>query len=296
MPISRTDISFRADGNTSISGWLFLPEGAGPHPAVTMSPGFGGTIYHGLEPFARAFAEAGFAVLLHDHRGFGHSAGEPRQDVDPWRQISDWRRAVSFLETVPEVDSTRIGLWGTSYSGGHALILGATDHRLRAVVAQVPTISGYEQALRRISAKLLPDVDEALAQDDKAQLNGGPGYQALVSTDPEVPAAYRSKDAVDFMLRPVPEGAWENKVTLRSSQFARMYEPGAFITRVSPKPLMLILAQQDETTPTDLALAAYARAPEPKRLVMVPGVHYDIYVAQRHAAIAAATEWFREHL
>ncbi len=61
MSISRTDISFRADGNVSIGGWLFLPEGTGPHPAITMCAGFGGTIHHGLEPFAVAFAEAGFA-------------------------------------------------------------------------------------------------------------------------------------------------------------------------------------------------------------------------------------------
>lgn len=296
MSISRIDIAFRADGNISIGGWLFLPEGPGPHPAVTMCAGFGGTIHHGLEPFAVAFAEAGFATLLHDHRGFGSSEGQPRQDVDPWRQIADWRRAISYLEGRPEVDATRIGLWGTSYSGGHALMLGASDRRLKAIVAQVPTISGYEQGLRRIPADQFAAVDEALAQDDRNQLDGEPGYQALVGADPAVPAAYRSRDAIDFMLRPVPEGVWENTVTLRSSRLARMYEPGAFVARVSPTPLMFIVARDDGSTPTDLALAAYQRALEPKRLVLVPGVHYDIYIAQRPAAIAAAVEWFREHL
>jgi fermentation-respiration switch protein FrsA (DUF1100 family) len=296
MSISRTDISFRADAGTAIGGWLFLPERVGPHPAITMSAGFGGTIHHGLEPFAVAFAEAGFAVLLHDHRGFGSSDGLPRQDVDCWRQIADWRRAISYLEGRPEVDAKRIGLWGTSYSGGHAIMLGASDRRLKAVVAQVPTISGYEQGLRRIPADQLAAVDEALAQDDRNQLDGEPGYQALVGADPAVPAAYRSQDAIDFMLRPVPEGAWENTVTLRSSRLARMYEPGAFVSRVSPTPMMFIVAREDGATPTDLALAAYQRALEPKRLVLVPGVHYDIYIAQRSAAIAAALEWFREHL
>nr|WP_256468723.1 MULTISPECIES: lysophospholipase [unclassified Bradyrhizobium] len=41
-----------------------------------MAHGFGGSIHHGLEPFAVAFAEAGFVVLLHDHRGFGRSGGD----------------------------------------------------------------------------------------------------------------------------------------------------------------------------------------------------------------------------
>jgi hypothetical protein len=65
--------------------------------------------------------------LLHDHRTFGVSAGEPRQDVDPWRQIADWRRAISYLESRPEVDASRIGLWGTSYAGAGRNILAALD-------------------------------------------------------------------------------------------------------------------------------------------------------------------------
>jgi cephalosporin-C deacetylase-like acetyl esterase len=60
----------------------------------------------------------------------------------PRTQVADWRRAISYLETRPEVDPTRLGLWGTSYSGGHAIVVGATDRRARCVVAQVPTISG----------------------------------------------------------------------------------------------------------------------------------------------------------
>jgi len=252
--ISKLDVSIPAEDGVSLHGWLFMPDGTGPHPAVTMAHGFGGSIHHGLEPFAVSFAEAGFVVLLHDHRGFGRSGGEPRQDVDPWRQIADWRRAVSFLETRPEVDAKRIGLWGTSYAGGHAQMLGATDRRLRAVVAQAPTISGYEQGLRRISAELLPTVEEALSDDERGQLRGELRYQALVSADPNVPAVYRSKDAIDFTLQPVPEGAWENRVTLRSSRLARMYEPGAFAARVSPTPLLFVVARDDKTTPTDLLL------------------------------------------
>ncbi len=124
--------------------------GPGPHPGITMAHGFAGVKEHGLERFARFFADAGFVVLVHDHRGFGASDGSPRFDVDPWAQIADWRRAISFLEGQPDVDAERIGLWGSSYAGGHAIVLGATDRRLRAVVAQVPTISGYQQSLRRV--------------------------------------------------------------------------------------------------------------------------------------------------
>src|SRR4051794_17269669 len=188
--VQRKDVQFEADGAAFLRGWLYLPDGPGPHPAVTMAHGYAGVKEHGIEPFAQAFAEDGFVVLLHDHRAFGASEDEPRQDVDPWRQIADWRRAISYLESRPEVDPHPIGLWGTSYAGGHAIVLGATDRRLRAVVAQVPTISGYEQGLRRIAPDAVAAVEEAFAEDERAQARGeAPCYQAIVSADPSVPAS-----------------------------------------------------------------------------------------------------------
>lgn len=294
---SRIDVRFPAEGEIELAGWLFLPEGNGPHPAITMAHGYAGTREHGIERFARAFAAAGFVVLLHDHRNFGSSGGEPRGDVDPWRQIADWRRAISYLEMRPEVDPKRIGLWGTSYAGGHAVVLGATDRRLRCVVAQVPTISGYEQGLRRVSPDALPALEEALAEDERAQLRGEPPrYQTIVSADPSVPAAYRSPEAVDFYLQPIPEGLWENKVTVRSTRAARLYEPGAWISRVSPTPLLMVVALDDRVTLTDLELSAYELALEPKKLALIPGNHFAPYLDQFERAEAAATEWFRKHL
>lgn len=295
--ISRTEVAFPVEGGVDLSGWLYLPEGQARRPAVTMAHGYGGTREHGIERFATTFAEAGFVVLLHDHRGFGRSGGSPRHDIDPWRQIADWRRAISFLEARPEVDPDRIGLWGTSYAGGHAIVLGATDRRLRCVVAQVPTISGYEQGLRRVSPDALPALEQMLTEDERAQLRGEPlRYQALYSADPSVPASYRSPEAIEFYSQQVPGDTWENKVTVRSTRLARMYEPGIWVSRVSPTPLMLIVAQDDKVTLTDLELAAYERALEPKKLVLVPGGHFDPYLAQFDRAAGAATQWLRTHL
>ncbi|MBB3349730.1 alpha/beta hydrolase [Sphingomonas sp. BK069] len=295
--VTKTDVTFPAEGDVTLGAWLFRPEKAGPHPAITMAHGYAGTKEHGIEPFARAFAEAGFVVLVHDHRSFGASGGEPRADVDPWRQIADWRRAISYLELLEDVDGSRIGLWGTSYAGGHAIVLGATDRRLRCVVAQVPTISGFEQGLRRIAPDNIPALERTFDEDERAQLAGEqPRRQAIVSDDPAVPAAYRSRDAIDFYLQLIPDGIWENEVTVRSTRAARMYEPGAWIARVSPTPLLMVVAAEDRVTVTDLALAAYERALEPKRLALIPGGHFDPYIGQLSAAATAATAWFREHL
>jgi fermentation-respiration switch protein FrsA (DUF1100 family) len=293
----RVDIAFTAEGGVTLRGWLYLPEGPGLHPAITMAHGYAAVKEHGLERFAEAFAADGFVVLVHDHRTFGASDGTPRQDVDPWQQIADWRRAVSFLESRPQVDAGRIGLWGTSYAGGHAIVLAATDRRLRCVVAHAPTISGYEQGLRRVPPDAVAGLEEALAEDERAQFRGEPPrMQAIVSDDPAVPAAYRAKDAIEFYLQPVPTGVWENQVTVRSTRAARMYEPDAWISRVSPTPLLLVVADHDAITVTHLALAAYERALEPKKLALLPGGHFDPYLSRFGESSAAARDWFRRHL
>ena len=123
-----------------------------------------------------------------------------------------------------------------------------------------------------------------------------PRRQTIVSADPAIPASYRAKDAIEFYLQPVPDGAWENSVTVRSTRAARMYEPGTWIARVSPTPLLMIVALQDTVTLTDLELAAYERALEPKRLVTIPGGHFDPYITRFDQSSAAALDWFKEHL
>lgn len=76
-----------------------------------MAHGFAGMPEQGLERFAQAFTAAGFVVPFHDHRNFATFGGELRNNIDPWTQNADWRRAIAYLETRPEVDSNRIGLW-----------------------------------------------------------------------------------------------------------------------------------------------------------------------------------------
>jgi uncharacterized protein len=99
----------------------------------------------------------------------------------------------------------------------------------------VPTISGYEQGLRRVSPDGLVALEAALDDDERAQARGQqPRMQAIVSGDSGMPAAYGAKDAIDFYLQPLGEGArWENMVTMRSARLARMYEPGVCISRIA---------------------------------------------------------------
>jgi len=136
---NRVDVRIPVEG-IELDAWLFIPHSHGKkHPAITMAHGFTGTKHHGLERFAKAFCNAGFIVLVHDHRGFGASGGELCQDVNPGQQIADWRRVITYLEALPEVNPQPMGIWGTSYSGGHAIIL---------------TANGSPLAMRRVSGTL----------------------------------------------------------------------------------------------------------------------------------------------
>ncbi len=288
------------EGGVSLHAWVFRPEGvSGLVPAITMAHGFSGLKYRGLQQYAERFAEAGFAVIVHDHCGFGLSGGDVRGDIDPWRQIADWRRVISYLEDLPGIDTNRIGVWGTSYAGGHAVVLAATDSRIRAVVAQVPIVSGYEQSLRRVPPDRRLAQQELFNEDERRQLRGEPPMrQMVVSLDPAVSAAYRTQDMIDFHdAYKTPEGVEDSHyVTVRSSRWAQMYEPGQWIGRIGPKPLLMVVAENDVVTPTDLALAAYERAVEPKKLRMIKRGHFDAYRSEFEDSSSAARDWFAQWL
>src|SRR5271168_4120270 len=122
----RTNIAFKTEDGVTLHGWHSVPAAeAKLVPTVVMAHGFGALKEMYLDRFADAFALAGLASLVFDHRGFGESEGLPRQEVDPWRQVRDFRDAITFAETLEATDPTRIGVWGSDYSGGHALVVGA---------------------------------------------------------------------------------------------------------------------------------------------------------------------------
>jgi dienelactone hydrolase len=137
----RQDIEFDAEGVT-LRGWLYLPDGAGgPVPTVVMAHGFSAVKEMFLDSFAEAFAAGGLGAVVFDNRNFGASDGEPRQEIDPWAQVRDYRHAITWAQTRSEVDPDRIGVWGSSYSGGHVLVLGAIDKRIKCVACQVPLVA-----------------------------------------------------------------------------------------------------------------------------------------------------------
>lgn len=296
VAVHRCDVEFPADDGMTLRAWLYLPaEGGDQLPAITMANGFASTRWHGVDRFARFFAAAGFAVLLHDHRNFGTSDGAERGDVDPWRQVSDWRSAISYLCSRPEVAEDRVGVWGTGYAGGHAMVLGATDRRLSAVVAQMPTMNGLPQNPGENQGSYW--LNRLFDEDCRERLDGGRGLSmAVASSDPSQPASFRSPDAFAFYNQQTASGVWKNEVSVRSLRASLTYVPGAWLTRVAPKPLMLIADPGELETLSTYEYKGRARSPESLEFVGLRGGPFSPFEASFEEASAAALRWFAKHL
>lgn len=289
-------VEFDSEGVT-LRGYLCLPNKAGPHPAVVVTHGFGFVKEIFLDHnYPEVLCNAGYAVLVYDHRCTGSSDGEPRQELDPIMQQRGYRDAITYLAARQDIDSDRIGIWGTSYSGGHVLAVAAGDRRVRCVVSQVMTISGRANLERRNSPEQLSELRERWAADRLGRHRGQPAMtlnQVDRQTTPD-----RQTSAAKFIAS-LPEECvvnFDDRVTLRTYELYNEYDAAAAIELISPTPLLMIVCSGDETTFADLSLAAYERARHPKRLIVLDGTHMDAYRRHFTTTSSAAVDWFDAHL
>jgi len=96
----RRDIEFRTEDGVILRGWHYLPERAGPALTVIMAHGYSAVKEMYLDRFAEVFAGAGIGAVVFDNRNFGASDGEPRQEIDPWQQIRDYRDAITWASSL----------------------------------------------------------------------------------------------------------------------------------------------------------------------------------------------------
>ena len=195
----RQDIEFAAEDGVTLRGWLYLPDDAHGHvPGIVMCHGFSAVKEMYLDKYGQLFADSGMAALVYDNRNLGASDGEPRQEIDPWQQIRDYRDAISFARGLPEVDGDRIGIWGSSYSGAHALVVGAIDRRVKCVTAQVPLISGWQNARRLVRADLFAPTREMFDADREARFRGEPPAMIPVVAPEGEPCALPTPDSYEW--------------------------------------------------------------------------------------------------
>lgn len=270
----REDIAFGSCGQRC-AAWLYLPDDAdGPLPCVVMAHGFGGTRADAVPDFAERFAEAGMAALVFDYRHFGDSQGEPRQLIDIGRQLDDWTAAIACARTRPEVDPTRIALWGSSFSGGHVVPTAARDGHVQAVISQGPFADGLRQVTSfplalnlKMTMHGLWDQLRALAglSPHYVPVVGPPGSSAVLQS-PESDAGYRAI---------VGEGSrWRNECTPRVMLRVAGYRPFRRGGELSC-PWLVCIAERDDLTPPDVARELAERGGAHVR--NYPLGHFEIY-------------------
>ncbi len=256
-------------------------------PCILMAHGWGGTV-RGLRRDAVEFAKVGYLAVAFDYRGWGNSdprvilaAPAPegaagrfeaeviavREVVDPVEQSRDWLNALHWLQAEPMCDTDRVGVWGSSYSGGHVLYAAAHDKRVKAVFSQVGgmdsrfVLRGEDQTNRTM--------DEATRRARGELPYPEPGAVAVGSL--------RGAPIRDKLMH---------------------YAPVELARQASHAALMFVIAENEELFDNrDHAIKAHAAATGPKKLVVIPGIkHYGIYREARGKAQRMAIDWFDAHL
>ncbi len=293
----RKAITFTSAG-VPCAGYFYRPEGKAPAPGIVMSHGFSAVKEMGLEAFAERFCAAGFAVLLFDYRCLGESGGAERGRIIPVEQHDDLRAAIGWISAQDGVDATRIGVWGTSYSGAHALFVGAFDPRIKAIVAQAPAIDVAGSFASLMGREGFAGVLGMLA-DDHARRNAGQASAPIPIVAPAgEPCVFPTPDSYAWFMESSPGTRAINRTTLESVARAAEYNSAIAIELIAPKPLLVIAGEKDSLIPIQQVRDAVARAGEPKRLEIHSCGHFDFYPGRafHDRAAKAATEWFVQHL
>ncbi len=262
-----------------------------PLPTIIHAHGWGGTAAN-FRWDSLALANAGYLVIAFDYRGWGQSDGrvilagltappekkegrrftaqveELREYVDPMEQLSDWFTVINWAMGEFAVDKQRVGLRGSSYSGGHVFFVAARDPRVKAIVSQVGAFDSRWVMADEENRKLT--YDEATKR-----AHGEIGY-------PEP----RAKAVGNLIGAPIRDKLIH-------------YLPSDEAPKVKDCAVLFIVAEKEELFDNkDHAKIAYDRMPgTKKKYVSVPNItHYGIYRESRNDAIKWAIEWFDQYL
>ena len=278
----------RSEG-TRIQAEVFAPKNPKSDrlPTILMSHGWGG-LASGLRPDAILFAQNGYLVVTIDYRGWGNSDGklvqvgdlkkgsngtytaevkEVRGIVDPIDQTTDILNALHWVIGEKLCDPKRIGIWGSSYSGGHVAYVAARDPRVKCFVSQVGSF-------------------------DSRFVLAGP--RAAAQTWKEGTA--RTRGQLDY---PKPGAAYGNLKGVPIREKLMQYAPIESVERIRPECAKLyIIAEHEELFDNrQHAILAHTKSKGIKKLVVVKGIkHYGIYHEKRKEAQQLALDWYNKYL
>ena len=246
------------------------------HPVViVMAHGFAAERSFGLANFAKQFAQAGYAVISFDYRGFGGSTGKPRGLVSISQQLQDWKNILLQIQKRKDVNTRQIVLWGWSLSGGHVLQLASELRFIQAIIAQTPYIDGQE-SLKLYPKKYLSKVTALVAKDYMSQRLGLEPQMLPVIAENSY-SCLATEESYRGYLNLVPSHIERvERVPARIMFSLARYRP-IQIARKITVPVFLLGATQDELVPIEITrlcatnLAPFAQYHE------FPIGHFDMF-------------------
>jgi pimeloyl-ACP methyl ester carboxylesterase len=249
--------------------------------------------------FAARFNERGYSVLAFDYRRLGESDGHPRLALTVRQALGDWQAALEFARTLSEVDPGKVAVWGFSASGGHIFPVAASNPDLAAAIAQTPLVDAPRAMpslaryttpgaqLRLMGRGILDTVGGMVGREPRlVPLTGPRGSVAMLSA----PDALIGAQALNADRYP----NWEQTVAARSVLRVASYRPGRFASRVQC-PLLVLVCDDDQSAPPDLAARAADRAPKGE-LARLAGGHYAPFMEAHEDAVGVQLSFLERHL
>ena len=244
-----------------------------------MTHGFGALAVW-LTDLAVDLAQAGFAVLLFDHRNFGESDGEPRFGFDTLLQIRGYRDAITFLEKQPGIDKRKIVAWGESASSLVVQFIGVFDKRVQAVIAHTPVCGN-----RTTKFDESPEKFEWLRQNwSSLDLSTVPVRELAVRMsrlhEGEGPVIVEGGAAVGYVTRMRKKYAteWSNQVFILQRKLEAQFNEQRLPAKYLKVPTLFVIATDDEVPLCELATnrQCFELIEGPKKLVEIKGGHFGL--------------------
>lgn len=245
-----------------------------PRPAVLMVGGWGSVQQALTSSFVNRFVEAGFAVMEFDYPSWGHSAGWPRQDINPWTRVRVADAALAHLKNLPQVDAYKIVLWGTSFGGGHVVDLAAAHPELRGAIIQVPMLDGVVTVRAVPPLRLLKFIATGVIDLIKPGLRiyfptlAKPGEFGTMDRD-------RAWDALTTAIKALNDNKYDNRVTARSLLTVAFYRPWTRLKKVD-LPMLIVGATRDTVAPFVSDKVRGVRNPN-LQVIEMDADHFDPY-------------------
>jgi fermentation-respiration switch protein FrsA (DUF1100 family) len=297
-----TRVTFASEG-IDLVGDLYLPAEAAqgvPLPGLVATGSWTTVKEQMAGRYARRLAEWGFVTLAFDFRGYGDSAGLPRDVESPSAKTADINAAVGFLAGHDTVDADRIGALGVCASAGYTAVNTADDRRVRSLALVAPWLHNAELV------RTLYGGDEGVAQrvtagqDARARFeaSGEVDYVPAISGTDERAAMYGDFSGPgDYYLNPGRGGIpqWSNRFAVMAWPEWLGYDPIGSAPRIAQPVLMV--HSRDAAVP-DGARAFHDGLAGPKELVWTEGTQLDFYDQQPQVTLAVrtVTEHFRATL